>query len=178
VGFFFRDGGWRKDQQSMPKVRITGYVPGAIGRITQLHATYYSRHAGFGLFFESKVASEMSEFLRRCREARDGFWVAVDGSDIIGSVAIDGIHAENEGAHLRWFIVAPEYQGQGIGSRLLKEAVAFCRVAHFRRVYLWTFAGLDAARHLYEKYGFVLGKETEGKQWGVRVKEQMFELLL
>ena len=161
----------------MPNVRITGYVPGAIGRVTELHAAYYSRHAGFGLFFESKVASEMSEFLQRYQETRDGFWVAVAGQDIVGSIAIHGINTQEKGAHLRWFIVAPEYQGQGIGNMLLKKAVAFCRGADFPRVYLWTFEGLDAARHLYEKYGFVLSKEIKGKQWGVLVKEQMFELV-
>jgi len=30
---------------------------------------------------------------------------------------------------------------------------------NFKRLYLSTFAGLDPARHLYEKFGFVLGEE-------------------
>ena len=28
-------------------IRLTGYVPGAIGRITELHATYYKKALGF-----------------------------------------------------------------------------------------------------------------------------------
>ncbi len=40
-------------------------MPGAIGRITELHGTDYQQHTGFGLYFESKVACELSEFLRR-----------------------------------------------------------------------------------------------------------------
>ena len=162
----------------MPQVNISGYKPGAIGRITELHAVYYSRHAGFGVFFESKVASEMSEFLVRFKEGQDGFWVAAVGGRVIGSVAIDGIKGRSEGAHLRWFIVDQDYQGQGVGNRLLGEAVDFCRQAGLKRVFLWTFAGLDAARHLYEKHGFVLCREREGEQWGVVVTEQMFELIL
>jgi hypothetical protein len=42
-------------------------------------------------------------------------------------------------------------------------------------VSLSTFAGLDSARHLYEKCGFRLVKEHESETWGVRVKEQTWE---
>jgi hypothetical protein len=43
-------------------------------------------------------------------------------------------------------------------------------------MYLWTFAGLDAARHLYEKFGFRLAQEQIGEQWGAKVNEQKFVL--
>ncbi|MBC8419554.1 MAG: GNAT family N-acetyltransferase [Desulfobacterales bacterium] len=162
----------------MNQIRISGYIPGSIGRITELHATYYSEHWGFGLFFESKVATDMSAFLKRFDETRDGFWVASVDGVIVGSIAIDGIKADSEGAHLRWFIVAPGYEGEGIGNRLIREGIGFCKKKRFKRIYLWTFAGLDPARYLYEKYGFRICKEIDGNQWGVRVKEQMFELRL
>ncbi len=162
----------------MGEVELSGYVPGAIGRIAELHGTYYHKHWGFDLFFESRVATELSEFLRRFNEARDGFWVAIVEGKIVGAIAIDGINHDSKGAHLRWFIVAPENQGQGIGKTLLQKAVDFCRKKKFRRVYLWTFAGLDPARQLYEKYGFRLCEEFEGNQWGKTVIEQRFELTL
>ena len=159
-------------------VELSGYIPGAIGRIAELHGTYYHKHWGFDLFFESKVAIELSEFLRRFDEAYDGFWVASVEDKIVGSIAIDGIHNGSQGAHLRWFIIAPENQGQGIGNRLLNEAVGFCRKKKYGRIYLWTFAGLDPARHLYEKFGFRLSEEHQGEQWGKAVTEQKFELVL
>ena len=164
--------------QLCEKVKIGSYRPGAIGRITELHAEYYSKNSGFGLFFEAKVATEMSEFLKRFNETLDGFWVAIVEDKIVGSIAIDGIKSESEGAHLRWFIVATENQGQGIGKMLIREALAFCRAANFKKVYLWTFAGLDNARHIYEKSGFTLAREHSGSQWGVTVNEQMYELVL
>ena len=157
-------------------IELSGYVPGAIGRIVELHATYYHKHWGFGLYFESKVATELSEFLCRFEEGRDGFWIASTDRNIVGSVAIDGIHAGTKGAHLRWFIVSPEHQGRGVGERLLKEAIRFCSRMNFPRVYLWTFEGLDSARHLYEKVGFRLCGHQEGRQWGITVTEQLFEL--
>jgi GNAT superfamily N-acetyltransferase len=163
---------------SMKDVRLSGYVPGAIGRIAELHGTYYYKHWGFHLFFESKVAIELSEFLRRFNEAHDGFWVVSVKKKIVGAIAIDGVNHNSKEAHLRWFIVAPESQGHGIGKMLLEEAVEFCRKKNYSRVYLWTFAGLDPARHLYEKFGFKLCEEREGNQWGRTVIEQRFELIL
>nr|KXH71016.1 MAG: hypothetical protein AM325_15380 [Candidatus Thorarchaeota archaeon SMTZ1-45] len=162
----------------MNALRITGYQPGAIGKITELHGRYYSRVSGFGLHFEAKVATEMSEFLNRFDEAQDGFWLACLDGEIVGSVAIDGIGIDSEGLHLRWFIVDPVYQGKGIGSRLLETALDFCRQTSANRVYLWTISGLDASRHLYEKYGFTLCHEQEGTTWGIKKIEQTFELKL
>jgi len=162
----------------MRDVELSGYIPGAIGRIAELHGTYYYKHWGFDLFFESKVATELSEFLRHFDEVRDGFWVVRVEEEIIGSIAIDGANHNSKGAHLRWFIVALENQGHGIGKMLLKEAVEFCQKKKFARVYLWTFSGLDPARHLYERFGFKLCEEREGNQWGRTVTEQRFELIL
>jgi GNAT superfamily N-acetyltransferase len=153
-----------------------GYTPGAIGRMTELHAAYYSKHWGFDVFFESKVATELSELVNRFNESRDGLWLASLDHRIIGSIAIDG--KDRKGARLRFFIVDPEYRGRGYGRMLVAAAIGFCRTAGFKKVYLSTFAGLDPARHLYEKFGFVLSEASEGNHWGKNVLEQTFELML
>ncbi|MBN1932966.1 MAG: GNAT family N-acetyltransferase [Desulfobacterales bacterium] len=162
----------------MDQIKISEYIPGSIGKITELHAAYYSNHWNFGLFFERKVATELSEFLGRFNANRDGFWIANFAGNIIGSITIDGICSETKGAHLRWFIVSQEHQGLGTGKLLLKKGIEFSKKCDFKRIYLWTFSGLNVARHLYEKYGFKLCKEQINNQWGVTVKEQMFELIL
>jgi len=158
--------------------RVSGYFPGLLGRITELHGHYYHRHWGFDLFFESKVATEMAAFLGAFDPVRDGLWVAVADERIVGAVAISGREAETTGARLRWLIVAEAFRGRGLGRRLVSEAVAFCRRAGCRRVWLTTFAGLDAARRLYEEAGFRLMEEREDAHWGKTVPEQTFELLL
>jgi GNAT superfamily N-acetyltransferase len=163
----------------VPDVRIIrGYVPCAIGRVAEMHAAYYHREWGFGLFFESRVATELAAFLGRYDEERDGFWTAQVGKCIEGAIAIDGAHAEDEGAHLRWFIVSDALRGQGAGRRLMEAAMGFCRSRGYRRVYLNTFEGLHAARRLYEQHGFRLVNEHPGSQWGREVNEQRFELQL
>jgi len=164
-----------KHGKAQGQITIGGYRPGAIGRIVEMHAAYYSRQWGFGLFFEAKVATELAEFLGRFDGERDGFWTIQDGDRVAGSIAIDGLKAPADGAHLRWFIVAPEIAGRGWGRRLIEEAVAFCDRRTYRRTYLWTFAGLDAARRLYEEMGFHLVSEAQGERWGARVVEQRFE---
>jgi GNAT superfamily N-acetyltransferase len=67
-------------------------------------------------------------------------------------------------------------RGRGIGRALLDEAVAFCRRTGRPDAYLWTFAGLDAARRLYDDAGFLLVEERAGETWGKRVTEQRFLL--
>jgi len=152
-----------------------GYSAGCIGRIAELHARFYSRLAGFGLPFEAKVARGMAEFLEQFQQGRDGIWLAVQGDEIHGAIAIDGSHATEKGAHLRWFITSDETRGTGIGNRLLASAMAHCATCGFQSVYLWTFEGLEAARHLYEKHGFRLVHQQPGNQWGKVVNEQRFE---
>lgn len=155
-----------------------GYLPGAIGRITELHGTYYAAHWDLGLFFEAKVGGGLAEFMGRYDASHDGLWLALDGACIVGGIVIDGSRARTEGARLRWFIIDPAYQGRGIGRLLMNAAVAFCKEAGFKRVYLTTFAGLDSARHLYEQVGFMLIEEMTGDQWGKVLTEQKFEWML
>lgn len=154
-------------------IRI-GYVPGCIGRITTLHALYYARTVGFGLPFEARVASELAAFCASYDGHRDGLWLAERDGAIVGSIAIDGARYAEAGAHLRWFIAADDVRGTGAGGRLLDDAMGFCNARGYRDVYLWTFDGLHAARHLYEKHGFVLRREHRGTQWGKAVDEQLF----
>ncbi len=157
---------------------VTGYQPGLIGRVAELHSHYYHENWGFGAFFEAKVASEVSEFIARYDQQRDRIWTVVDDGRIVGTVTIDGLHAEDEGAHLRWFIVSDQLRGGGYGKRLISDSIEFCRQAHYSRIYLWTFKGLEAARHLYVEQGFSLTQEVSGQQWGSHVLEQRFELAL
>jgi len=158
---------------------VSGYRPGAIGAITALHARYYSEHWGFGLYFESVVATEVAAFLSRFDPATDGFWLALSGDGIVGSIVVDGGEPEATtlGAHLRVFIVDETLRGQGVGRDLLKCAVDFCDGAGYRRSYLSTFEGLDAARRLYERAGYRLVEEQRDTTWGVEVNEQLFEPL-
>ena len=50
----------------------SGYMPGLVGRVAEMHAAFYSQHVGFGQFFESKVASGIAEFAGRLDQPCNG----------------------------------------------------------------------------------------------------------
>lgn len=155
-----------------------GYRPGALAEVIRLHMIYYEREWGFGRLFETKLAREMGEFLARFDPERDLFLSAYQRSgDLVGSITVDAEAVSSAGVHLRWYIVSDAVRGTGLGRALLERAVSHCVERRYGRIYLTTFAGLDAARHLYESIGFKLINEMDADQWQGGVSEQRFELL-
>jgi RimJ/RimL family protein N-acetyltransferase len=156
---------------------VEATTPGAMSRIVAMHAVYYAREHGMGEVFERKVAEGLTEFLPRLQNSRNRLWLATTpnhGGQIVGSIAIDGEDLGAGQAHLRWFILDDGFRAQGLGSALLRRAIEFVDQERFTRTVLWTFKGLDAARHLYERCGFRLVEEYSGAQWGLNLMEQRF----
>lgn len=162
-----------KDHRDNISVR-EGYVPSLIGRIVEMHALYYSQLVGFGAAFESKVAGGLAEFVPRLGRPDNVIWHLDLEGRIVGSIAIDGEGLGDGTAHLRWFLIDGEIRGAGLGQTLMEKAVAFCDQRDFQTIHLSTFKGLDAARRLYQRHGFVLTSEQAGDQWGAVVQEQVF----
>jgi GNAT superfamily N-acetyltransferase len=159
----------------LTQTKIQGYYPGVVGKITELHAVYYHDNWGFNVTFETQVGRELSEFMGRFDEKRDGLWVATQDDVFAGSIAIDGVNSARDGARLRWFIVDPRFWGCGIGRKLIAGSIEFCRQTGFPSVFLWTFRGLENARRLYESVGFRLCEESRVEQWGQTIMEQKYE---
>jgi len=162
------------ERETRPIVVATGYRPGLIARVTDMHMRYYAREHGLGQRFETLVAGGLAEFCGRLHNPQNAIWTAQMGGEIVGSLAIDGEDMGAGIAHLRWFIVADGLRGGGAGKRLLDAALAFADGHGFAETHLSTFAGLAAARHLYETRGFVLAEEKVGAQWGRELVEQRF----
>lgn len=157
------------------KIEFDGYRPGCLADIVGLHARYYSENWGFGLKFETKVASELAEFLQRMDNNKDLFLTAYQEGKAKASISVDVSNGGPKGAHIRWFIVSGEARGSGLGKKLMQKAMDFCHDQNIQDIWLTTFAGLDAARALYEFHGFTLTNESDADQWGGSVREQLFE---
>lgn len=151
-----------------------GYEDKLIGTITSLHSKIYSEIAGFGAYFEALVGRNFSEFIMRLECIDNQTWYAKQNGKIVGGISIDGNDLEEGQAHLRWFVVDPSIQSKGIGKLLMRRAMGFCEDRGFKEVHLWTFKGLEGARKLYERNGFVMVHEEWGSRYGKSVLERKY----
>lgn len=154
-----------------------GWIKGALGWVVAEHGRYYETHWQLGAPFEAKVAEAIGEWVSRYDPARDLLLLALDDEGILGAISLDGSgpHAATEGPRIRFFIMAERARGRGVGRFLMRHMMEFVAEAGFERAFLTTFRGLDAARRLYEDFGFALTKETLDSSWGMPLYEQRFE---
>lgn len=154
----------------------TDLRPGDLGAVVRMHGVEYAQDNGFDWTFEAYVAGSLAEAVKAFDDARDRIWLAEQGDRLVGTIGIIGL--ANGIAQLRWYLVAREARGTGLGRELLREALGFCRRTDRRRVVLWTVGELRAAARLYTNAGFRLVEEKPQEQWGRHVVEQRYELIL
>lgn len=159
-----------------PRVRYRGHRPGDMGWIVQRHAELYHASHGWDDSFEAMVAGICARFLDRYDPSCERSWVAeVDGRRA-GAVAL--VRRSKRVGQLRLLFVEPRARGLGIGARLVSECVGQARHFGYRCLILFTVAGLDSARRLYEAEGFRLTSEEPGHAWGKDHMAQTWELTL
>ena len=84
-------------------------------------------------------------------EARSLFVAEVDG-ELVGLI---GLHPTGYGVVDLGMQVADGYRGQGVGSALLEAGIAWAREQGAHKMSLQHWPHNEAARALYDKYGFV-----------------------
>jgi GNAT superfamily N-acetyltransferase len=142
------------DKTDTPEI-VSGFRPGYLGRIAQMHGEFYAGAWGSGTGFEALMARELADFYEGYDPAQDLLLTAHVGGRLVSSIAVNGSRSERtDAARLRWFLTESAHQGRGIGSRLLRQALGFCRDAGFTSVYLWTVEGLPQSWGMYEHAGF------------------------
>jgi putative acetyltransferase len=83
------------------------------------------------------------------------YFVVCDGDTVLGGggvAPLDGGDADV--CELRKMYFLPEARGRGAGQALLERCLAAARELGYRRCYLETLTGMDAAQRLYQKMGF------------------------
>lgn len=148
-------------------------LPGDVENIIGLHARLYAREYGFNQAFASYVAEHLQTLAAR-QTQRDRIWLTELEGRLVGCIAIVGNSAAE--AQLRWFLVDPAARGQGLGKRLLREAIFFCRERGYESIVLWTVSALTAAAHLYLSEGFQKVEEQPSANWGTVVIEEKYVL--
>lgn len=161
----------------MQDVEIGPPRPGDLGWLIGLHGRWYAENTGFGIQFEWSVARIAADVASRFSPPLVTMLVARDASGPLASLSADGGDPDDAGrGRIRIVIAEPRARGRGLGRRLMADGLANLRVAGLPGAYLDTFAGLDAARRLYEAAGFRLAAEADGDTWGTPVREQRFVL--
>jgi GNAT superfamily N-acetyltransferase len=151
--------------------------PGDLGWVIGAHGETYAREYGWDTSFEALVARIVADFAGHHDPAREAAWIAELDGRRVGSVFC--VDARDGGtAVLRVLLVDPAARGTGLGGRLVDTCVGFARDAGYRRVRLWTTAGLEAARRTYVRRGFVLTGQEPHPGFGAPVTGQTYELSL
>lgn len=102
---------------------------------------------------EERVASRFDEGV---------LWVAEVDGRIVGTVSLSN---EPEGLYVRSMAVLPEYQGRGIGHKLLDALHEYAAKSGAKRIFLYTLPFQLGARELYEKHGYAWVRDTPAEEW-------------
>jgi N-acetylglutamate synthase-like GNAT family acetyltransferase len=161
----------------MPNWKIRHEIrPGDIGFIIYLHGTLYAREKNYDLTFEAYVAHGLLQFVQNYNPYRDRLWLVESNNQIIGCIGV--VRTTKEEAQLRWYLVDPEFRGQGIGKQLLAEALNFCREKKYKTVFIWTTSELPIAAHIYSQAGFKKKTTKSHTIWGKQLVEERYDLVL
>ena len=154
------------------EITLRPHRPGDIGWVIHRHGVLYAAEYNWDATFEAMVAKVAASFIEDFRPGRDRCWIAERDGRIVGAAFV--VEASEKVAKLRMVYVEPGERGNGLGRRLVREAMTFARAASYNRMTLWTNDVLIAARALYEREGFEkvseqryrgFGHELTGETW-------------
>lgn len=89
-------------------------------------------------------------------------WVALKDDEVVGTVSV---LPEPEWLYIRSMAVSPKAQGLGIGHLLLDTVEGYAIENGFDRLFLYTTYFSTGAIELYEKHGFLRGRDTTADEW-------------
>jgi ribosomal protein S18 acetylase RimI-like enzyme len=126
-------------------------------------------------FIEAPSLAETRRFVLEHMKKKDIQIVAVRGGEIVGwcDVIVSGLSGFTHCGRLGMG-VSRTNRGQGIGTRLVEEAVRLAREKELLRIELDVFSSNEAAIRLYRGFGFV----TEGRKSKARFLDGKFEDVL
>jgi GNAT superfamily N-acetyltransferase len=151
--------------------------PGDDQAIGDLHERIYPAEFGLNASFCEGVRKNIEVArVRAWPAAREAVWLVESGRELAGSLALtnDG----DDVGRVRWFVLAPELRGRGLGRSLVSELVAEARANGYRRLELETFSELATAGRIYRAAGFRLLSSEERNDWGQPVVFQSYALEL
>jgi putative acetyltransferase len=88
-------------------------------------------------------------------QARSAYFVIEINGKVAGGGGVAPLeHGEPDICELRKMYFLPEARGLGAGHALIAHCLVTAHELGFKRCYLETLTGMDAAQHLYRQHGF------------------------
>lgn len=131
-------------------MEIRPYAPADRDAVVALVAAVLTEH-GFS-HAVGGVARDLDEIGSRYGAAGAGFWVAVDGGEVVGTVAIRP--KEGDACELKRLYLRADRRGTGLGQRLYAHAEGFARASGYGVLWLDSSRRFVAAHRLYLRNGF------------------------
>ncbi|MGV8943624.1 GNAT family N-acetyltransferase [Thermomonas sp.] len=98
---------------------------------------------------------EVDWMSRAYAEPRHAYFVVESDNRVLGGCGVAPlIGGDADTCELRKMYFLPEARGIGAGTAMMQRCLDAARAAGFKRCYLETLAGMDAAMRLYERSGF------------------------
>lgn len=163
-------------ERETPQAVLRSPRPGDIGWVVQSHGALYAAEYGYDASFEGLVADIVAKYLASFDSSRERCWIADLAGRQVGSIFL--VKGSDDVAKIRLLIIDPAGRGQGLGHRLVAEAIGFARQCGYRKITLWTQSNLFAARKIYERAGFKLVAVEPHRSFGQNLVGETWELVL
>lgn len=157
-------------------VIIRNFTPPDINYVISRHQVLYEKEYGLTSVFGDYVDKGVQHFAKNHDPNYECMLIAEMEKNPVGSIAIT--KTDNSTAQLRYFLLEPQMRGKGLGHRLIKLALEFCRSKGYKHLFLETISVLQTARHLYKSHGFILTASHENPAWGDNILEERWDLAL
>ena len=163
-----------------PPPLLRSLQPGELGWVVARHGALYAAECGWNQRFEALVARIAADYVDQLEPRRESAWIADCNSHAVGCIFLVQARHGKTGAplpgvaQLRMLLVEPTARGQGIGKLLVQACHRWAAQAGYRKIRLWTYSLLLAARGIYRAAGYRLlcsqahhsfGHDLVGEVW-------------
>lgn len=100
------------------------------------------------------VREDRETFAREYFGDGSGVWLAYDGGDVVGCIALRSQPRLDSAGEIKRMYVKPESRVRGIAERLLKALEDYAAEAGYRTLYLDTKDDLTTAIRFYQAHGY------------------------
>lgn len=111
----------------------------------------------FGTSFEPARARKVADAQAAIPVKQEKGFVACDGNKIVGYCYLRFFpdKPQKAGTASLGMVVADRYQNRGIGRRMMKTMIDYCRLKRMKKIWLATYTDNKRTRPFYESFGFI-----------------------